>query len=132
MSINYSLDAYLAVKYSEENIEKILSRGKKLNFIYYKEYFEEIINSSEALQIILHCPKDEASFVSTKSQDTLFSLHFEKDSGSLRIGIALPSNCWKKERNNTGYYDIDIARYLRLLSELCNQFKVIKFEVSTF
>ncbi len=135
MSVDYSCGVTLEAEFSKKNIEKILKRGFELNFIFYKEAlsFLNTMDVSEALKTILSCPKGEPNSIYTKIDDAVVSILFGEKEKNLSISFLFLRDYWIKIRRNTNYiFFVDVARYLKVLFNLCEGFKIKKIRSSRF
>lgn len=140
MSRIYSVDATLGIKYSDENISKIIKVGAAIGFIYYNhsigKIYEEcpIFTPEEAFQKIISIrndPDEDQSLYVEISPGRFSHLWFYNDEGFLQVSLG--SFAYKKERlfvnSNTV---IDFEFYVLIMLKLVHDFGIERLNADYF
>jgi len=135
MSISYSIEFFLDLKYEKNNIDYLFQKCIENNICLYSDTFDnvyELDSKGAATQILAIEVDDEKPKVHAKFQDTDFFIWIYKEKDNLlSISIGSFGRIWRKEFVD-GCYDIDFARYIRLLLRVCRDFTILKLETGDF
>ena len=135
MSVFYSIRILLDLKYKENHIEYLFQKCIENNMRLYKDAFENIceLDSSDSTARILAIELEpEERRVYVKFQDTDFSIAVYKEKTNLlKFSISGFGIMWRKEFIND-HYDIDFARYIRLLLRVCRSFTILELKTGAF
>jgi len=145
MSTSYSIILKLNLKYSKENILKILENGLKNGFIYYNHdcdkglfFHSPIINPLQVSdKIINNIGKDYGPSVLVKNEDTDFIFWLTPIDDLIELSISPFSDRWEKvfwnsKKNECGYVTyIDFSRYIFLLLKICKDFQIVSISTKT-
>lgn len=134
MSLGYSVVAKLNANYQESHIRDILRRGAELGIGYHDfslglmSYSSPELEINEATRLVLKGAPDDLHCLTISVQETYATLHFLNDEGYLLIMFSGLSHLWSKK-----YFDgdegIDIARYVKTLLDLVDNFRVLELRV---
>jgi|SRR5579862_5934660 len=131
MSITYSVDVKLDVKYSPANILRVLKEGAAMDFVYYQYISDEnpVVDFAKAVDIFLATDPDSGDkFMNVIFQDTNFLLwFFESCDGFLEISIGAFGVPWRADFRDKNRM-IHLARYIRLLLRLCKNSIVLELK----
>ncbi len=135
MGISYSVESFLNLKYEKINIDYFFQKCLENNIHLYADSFDKLneLDSRNAAARILSVELDpEDRCVDAKFQDTDFSIWVYKEKNDLlSISIGSFGIKWRKEFIND-HYDIDFARYIRLLIRVCKDFTILALETDAF
>jgi hypothetical protein len=131
MSTTYTIDATLNAKYTPQNMLCILQEGSKANFLYYQTISHKapISDLEKALDVLLATdPNSGDSFINIVFQETDFFISFFKsDDEKLKVSIMAFGAPWRADfRDNIRM--VNLARYIRLLLQLCKDFIVLELK----
>lgn len=123
----YIIDAEIKLKFTKENIEKILSKGTEIGFSYFEETYNDSLDAKRAAEKLFESflRNDKYDYlIYTKYEDAYFNLSMKTKNDS-NIQITIHSFCpkWGKQFNRL--YTIDYARYIRLLQKLLNDYVIL-------
>ena len=137
MSLGYSIDAIIELKYTENNIKKILESAKKIGFKLITPLEGDPEKGLEldleaALKVILNKTNaKELSIITLKVGDSFFDLHFMD-----RININLMFYNFKYPFYRTYKVDfgelsedLDVHKYVRIMLDLVADYKILKLQV---
>lgn len=131
MALEYFLDACIDTYLNRESIEYILKKGAHLGMKYYavnqgydafKRYnldINEIVSKEFSHEL-------ENKLIPVQFKDTFFIMHFINDIIATRIIFTSLSPNWSKTFPD-GTNDLDMARYIRLMLDLINDYKIRSF-----
>jgi hypothetical protein len=142
VNINYGIVFELDNKFSELTIQKLLTRGIELGFLYY-DYIPEkntidspLLDAQEATKKVLTFVKFSDPYgrnVQVKYNDTMFTLFFYEEKNSTTVMVATEFTIeWKKmfTGNREELYEFDYNRYINLFLSLCNDFTIIRIDAN--
>lgn len=132
MSVDYSVFCNLNLKYNDDNIKKILSKGEKLGMQYYTSTFG-CIPAENDIQLYTNTAieefKKDPPIIRVVYQETLLSFGIFKNSDN-RISIMFPSlGCGWSKIFQDGTEDLDMDRYSRLMLDLIDDYQIESFVV---
>lgn len=134
MSILYTFEFFLNVKFSRESIKKIIYQGKDLGFTYADNWGENIILDPEkAIDKIFYIHEHKEDFDETsleaKYQDTwMFFYFYETPEGLLQFNMGPSASMWKEIVDGEEGYYIDKERYINVMYKLLKDFEIMKFD----
>ena len=132
MSISYSIDIVLDLKYEKRNIDYLFQKFIKNNIYLCADFFDEpgkIDSSSAADRILNMTLEGEDRCVDAKFQDTEFSIWIYNKNDLINLSVGAFGIKWRKDFMN-GYHGFDFARYTRLLLRVCKDFTILSLETS--
>jgi hypothetical protein len=131
MSIFYSIEVILNLKYEKNNITYLFQKCIENNIHCYVPFSTPKLNSSDASEQILNVKlENEDRYIHSKFQDTDCSIWIFKEKNNLiNFSIGGFSLIWRKDFLD-GSHRIDFARYIRLLLRVCNEFTILALETS--
>ncbi len=142
MSRLYSITAVINLKFNEKKLLEVLTKSKELGWKIYKPNWEindpfklEELDLKAALLRILEKPKNDINGLELRVEDMFFAVYFQRN--HLEIGLTF---CgfnyfpWMRKFKYDDYddeydEDIDIARYLRLMLDLIEDYKILELRV---
>jgi hypothetical protein len=133
---DYMVLVELKAKYEINTIIDILAQGAALGFVYYDYILamsnEEapILNVEQAAEKVLTGQPREKNFNSIyiKYEDTNFIMFFYPKEDLLEVMICAFGYAWEKSFIHS-YYNVDLARYTRLLLKVVNDFKIVRLQI---
>jgi hypothetical protein len=133
MSITYTARVKLDAKYSPANMLHILKEGTAIDFVYYQYISskEPVTNLVKAVDTFLATdPDSEDRLINIVFQDTNFFISFLKsDDEKLKVSMVAFGPPWRTDfRDNTRM--VNLARYIRVLLQLCKDFVVLELKTS--
>jgi len=135
MGVSHSIHIVLDLKYEKNNMDHIFKQCIENNMRLYPDSFDnlnELDSSGAATRILTVELEEEERCVRAKFQDTDFSIWiFKEKNNLLSFSIGDFGIKWRKRFIN-GRYDIDFARYIRLLLRVCKDFTILALETSAF
>jgi len=133
MSVFHSVEVILDLKYEKNNIDYFFQKCLENNMLLYTEPFDNLnkLDSDSATTKILAVEiEDEERRVYTKFQDTDFSVAIYKEKNNLlSFSISGFGPTWEKDLFHD-HYDIDFARYIRLLLKICKNFTILALQTN--
>jgi hypothetical protein len=134
MSLGYSVTVRISMNYAEQNIYLIMKNGiSKFNFKYYLIDYIKLncigreLNLEEAVEVLINGTPDETlNCIVAKYQDTHFFLHFINEHYYLTIMFSTFFNPWV--RSYDGGEDVDISRYISLMLDLVEDYKILELK----
>jgi len=133
MSIFYFVSITLDLKYKKNSIDCFFQQCLENNIRLYTDPFDNLnkLDSISATMRILSMKlKSEEHSVRAKFQDTDFFIRIYQEKNSLlSFSIGDFGIKWRKEFIND-HYDIDFARYIRLLLRVCRNFTILELKTS--
>jgi len=135
MSVFHSVEIVLDLEYEKNNIDYLFQKCIENNMILYTDPFDNSLNeldsSGAAAKILSVEIEDEECRVYTKFQDTDFSVAVYKEKNNLlSFSISGFGPMWEKDFLHD-HYDIDFARYSRLLLRICRGFTILALQTNT-
>jgi len=131
VGIFYAIDIFLDLKYEKKNIDYFFQKCIENNILLYPDAFDNAyeLEGSGATARILSIELDpEERCIRAKFQDTDFSIFVYKEKNNLlSFSISGFGIIWRKKFIND-HYDIDFARYIRLLLRICKDFTILALE----
>ncbi len=135
MGIIYSIEALLDLKYEINNIDYLFQKCLENNIGLYSDSFYNIykLDSRGATNRILSLDlESEDRSARAKFQDTDFFIRiYQEKNNLLSFSIGCFGKIWRKKFFND-HYDIDFARYTRLLLRVCKDFTILALETDAF
>ena len=135
MGIIYSIDVTLDLKYEKNNIDYLFQKCLENSIRLYSDAFYniyELDSSSAAARILSVELESEDRDIRAKFQNTDFFMWiFKEKNNLLKFSIGGFGIIWRKKFIN-GHYDIDFARYTRLLLRVCKDFTILELETGAF
>jgi hypothetical protein len=133
MSITYTARVKLDAKYSPANMLHILKEGAAIDFVYYQYLYSKspVIDLAKAVENFLATDPDSGDrLINIVFQDTNFFISFLKsDDEKLKVSMVAFGSPWCTDfRDNTRM--VNLARYIRLLLQLCKDFVVLEVKTS--
>ena len=134
MSVFHSVEVVLDLKYEKKNIDYLFQKCLESNMILYTDPFDNLLNeldsSVAAAKILAVEIEDEERRIYTKFQDTDFSIAVYKEKNHLlSFSISGFGPTWEKDFFHD-HYNIDFARYIRLLLRVSKNFTVLALKTS--
>ena len=126
MSTTYNIDIVLDMQYSKENIEKIITKGDELDYVYLVGINEKLVNTNEAVCAAMNSESDSENmtFLTAKLKDTYLNFYFYEAENKSLIFMLCPSAAqWKCQFNNRN--NIDLTRYLDEILFLLKPFRIL-------
>lgn len=131
MSNAYSISVMLDAIYNEENIQIILSRGSH-HITYFKLADKDgvALTPNEAA-LALFAARNEPTLhaITLKIEETYLNLHCYMENNLLHVMFTDFSQQWLKIFFN-GNKDIDVARYVKVLLDLTQDFRILTLNVN--
>ena len=135
MSVFYSIEALLDLKYEKNNIDYLFQKCLENNIGLYSDAFYntcKLESNNAATRILSIKLEHEERNVLAKFQDTDFFIWIYKEKNNLlKFSIGGFGVVWRKKFID-GDYDIDFARYIRLLLRICKDFTIFTLKTDTF
>ena len=134
MSVFHSVEVVLDLKYEKKNIDYLFQKCLKSNMILYTDPFDNLLNeldsSGAAAKILAVEIENEERRIYTKFQDTDFSVAIYKEKNNLlSFSISGFGPTWEKNFFHD-HYDIDFARYIRLLLRVYRDFTILALQTN--
>jgi len=133
MSVFYSVEIILDLRYEENNIDYFFQKCRENNMILYTDPFDnlnELDSSGAAAKILAVEIEDEERRVYVKFQDTDFSIAVYKEKNNLlSFSISGFGATWEKDFFHD-HYSIDFARYVHLLLRICRDFTILTLKTN--
>lgn len=132
MSVLYTIDILLNLKYEKNNINHIFQQCIESKIRLYSDTFYDMheLNYNGATDRIFNEKlEEEERRVRAKFQDTDFSIWVFKEEDLINFAISGFGIIWRKYFLD-GSHRIDFARYIRLLLKVCNEFTILSLETS--
>lgn len=134
MSVSYSIFAMLDAEKDRESIEKILEKGHRQGWIYYKFILgkwnvdSEPLTLKEAVDAILEDIEHGLHCLDVQIKDTYATFFFVKKGYSrLALMIGSLSPVWSRKFNDEE--EIDIPRYTKAFLDLIDDFQILELQV---
>jgi|SRR5579862_2118473 len=133
MSITYTARVKLDAQYSPANMLHILHEGTAIDFVYYQYMSsnEPVTDLVKAVDTFLSTDSDsDDRLINIVFQDTNFFISFlNSDDEKLKVSMVAFGPPWRTDfRDNTRM--VNLARYIRLLLQLCKDFVVLELKTS--
>jgi len=135
VGILYTIEILLELKYEKNNIDYFFQKCLENNICLYSDTFDnvyELDSSGAATQMLRVEIDDEKPKVHAKFQDTDFFIWIYKEKNNLiSFFIGDFGIIWRKKFINY-HYNINFARYIRLLLRVCRNFTILELKTDTF
>jgi hypothetical protein len=138
MSRVYSIVTVIDLEFNKDNIKKILLKGERLGFKYYESNFN-LINQPEKLkkfsvdqanEYVSTIIKDDPNGLEVQIENMFFSFFFYKKFDEIKLHFFgfdyLP---WMKTFKPNGEEDIDINKYLKLMLDLVEEYRLLELKI---
>ena len=145
MSVSYGIYVELDFEFMEKNIFSIIHRASEMGFVYLanvedKECFDihvwylDVAQAVLKLQMVTEEILDNGGpWLRVKFHDTSFFLWIRKSKkGRILVSFGSFEFRWDKQFDRgCSMYTIDLARYVRLLLNICNDMNILKVETDS-
>lgn len=131
MSQRYFFDCIIDRDFEKSSISEILIKGLELGFTYLKPNFDvdlsQILEINEAIDIIYEgtiVDNDLVNFLIVKCNDTYFYLHIKNNKPEIEISFSFLLLPWQRIFEQHNIEDVDVNRYILLLLNLAEKYRI--------